>query len=84
MPTLVAALILLFIDFVIVLLLAPLCPHRARFAVARDAQGNDLGPATARNPRMSSLVSIQKRMFFSGVTGTRWSWNRERVVVFRV
>ena len=34
------------------------CPHRGRFAVARDAQGNDLGPATARNPRMSSLITF--------------------------
>jgi len=33
---------------------------------------------------LPSLVSIHKRMFFSGVEGTKWSWDRERVVVFRV
>jgi hypothetical protein len=28
-------------------------------------------------------VSVHKRMFFSGVEGTRWGWDRQRVVAFR-
>jgi hypothetical protein len=27
-----------------------------------------------------SLVPVHKPMFFSGVAGTRWSWDRQRVV----